>query len=283
MQPFASHWTLDPEVLFLNHGAFGACPKPVLAAQAELRARLEREPVDFMARQWEPRMDEARAELARFVGADPDALALVPNATTGVNTVLRSLSFSPGDEILLADQEYNACQNAVRFVAERSGASVVTARVPFPLSDPAEVTQAILEHVTERTRLAVLDHVVSTTGLVFPIQAIVRRLGARGVDTLVDGAHAPGMLPLALDALGAAYYTGNCHKWMCTPKGSGFLYVRPDRQDRIHPLVISHGRNAPRQDRSRFRLEFDFTGTQDPSPWLVIPRRLQTAMTFGNT
>jgi isopenicillin-N epimerase len=271
MPPLASHWTLDPDVLFLNHGAFGACPKPVLAAQAELRARLEREPVDFMARQWEPLMDEAHAELGRFVGALPDALALVSNATTGVNTVLRSLSFSPGDEILLADQEYNASQNAARFVAERSGASVVVAHVPFPLSDPAEVTRALLERVTDRTRLALVDHVVSTTGLVFPIQDVVRGLDARGVDTLVDGAHAPGQVPLALDALGAAYYTGNCHKWMCTPKGSAFLYVRPDRQERIHPLVISHGRNAPRQDRSHFRLEFDFTGTQDPSPWLVIP------------
>ncbi len=271
MNPFSSHWSIDPGVAFLNHGSFGACPRPVLEAQAELRARLEREPVDFMAREWEPRMDEARLALAAFVGADASALAFVNNATMGVNTVLRSLSFSPGDEILVVDQGYNACHNAARFVAERSGARVVVARAPFPLADPGAVTCAVLEQVTARTRLALVDHVTSATGLVLPIEAIVRGLEAKGVDTLVDGAHAPGMLPLALDGLGAAYYTGNCHKWMCTPKGSAFLYVRRDLQERVHPLVISHGRNAPREDRSRFRLEFDFTGTQDPTAWLVIP------------
>ncbi|MDQ3407165.1 MAG: aminotransferase class V-fold PLP-dependent enzyme [Chloroflexota bacterium] len=275
-------WLLDPALTFLNHGSYGACPRLVLDAQTTWRARVERDPVRFLAAGLEPALDHARSALGVFLGADPDDLAWVPNATTGVNTVLASLApeWGPGDELLTTDHEYNATLNALREAARVSRATLVISSVPFPVRSAEEVEAAVLAAVTPRTRFCLISHVTSATALILPVERIVASLSERGVDTLVDGAHAPGMVPLHLDRLGAAYYTGNGHKWLCGAKGSGFLHVRRDRQAGIRPLVTSHGANSPRRDRSRFRLAFDWTGTSDPTAFLVLPEAIDFMATL---
>ncbi len=273
---YAHHWNLDQQTIYLNHGSFGACPHSVLAVQSELRQRMEANAVHFLIREVNGLLNDTRRVMAEFVGAEPEELAFIINATSGVNTILRSLQFTADDEILLTNHEYNACSNAVHFVARQSGANVVVADIPLPVACPDDVIEAILSKVTNRTKLLLIDHITSPSALVLPVKEIVQELNRRGVDTLVDGAHAIGMLNLDLTDLGAAYYTGNCHKWLCTPKGSALLYVRRDKQEGIRPLVISHGANSPLPDRTFFHNEFDWTGTQDPTAFLCI----QAAISF---
>jgi isopenicillin-N epimerase len=271
----ARHWTLDPSVDYLNHGSFGATPRVVLEAQQGWRDHMEAEPMRFMVADLEPALDRARAVLGDFVRADPDDLAFVPNATAGVNAILASLRFEAGDELLTTDHEYNAIRNVLAHAARRDGARVVTAEVPFPIGSADEMLEAMLSCVTPRTRLAIFDHVTSATALVQPAARLVAELAERGIDTLIDGAHAPGMLDLHVEEIAATYYAGNLHKWVCAPKGAGFLWVRRDRQALIHPLAISHGATSPRVDRTRFRLEFDWTGTTDPTAWLAVPAAIE--------
>jgi len=272
---YARYWTLDPDVVFLNHGSFGACPSHLLEYQSELTARMEREPMRFFVMELPGLLEEALADLGRFIGADPAGLTFVNNASSAVSAVLRSQPFQTGDRLLTTDHTYPACRNALDFIAERTGLEVIVARVPFPAAGPDQVFDAIMEAWQPGVRLALLDHITSPTGLLFPINRLVEALQSRGTDVLVDGAHAPGMIDLDLQQLGAAYYTGNCHKWMCTPKGSAFLHVRSDRIDGVRPLTISHGATAPTGASSRFRHEFDWTGTDDPTPWLTVPESIR--------
>ena len=268
-------WALDPSLDFLNHGSFGACPRPVFEVQNEWRARFEREPVTFVLNDLEPALDEARRFIAAFVGCDPLDLAFVTNPTTGVGAVLASTPLGPGDEVLVTDHGYNACKNAALYWTSRAGANVAVAALPFPVRSDGELIEAILAGVTSKTRLAIIDHVTSPTALVLPVAEITRELHARGVAVLLDGAHAPGMLPLDIASLGAEYYVGTLHKWGCAPKGVSILHVRKDLKDRVHPLVISHGYTSPRTDRSRYLLEFDWVGTYDPSAILAAPASLR--------
>lgn len=270
LSPFLRYWRLAPRTVFLNHGSFGACPVPILRRQAELRAEMEAEPVQFLWRRYEERLEPARQALARFVGASARDLVFVTNATAGVNAVVHSLKFRRGDELLTTNLDYNACRNVLAESARRAGARMVVAQIPFPVRSADEITEAILRVVTRRTRLAMVDHVTSNSALVLPIERVVRELEARGVDVLVDGAHAPGMLPLNLRKLRPAWYTANLHKWVCAPKGAAFLWAREDKQAELQPAVISHGNNRPRPGFTPFQDRFDWAGTFDPTSWFCV-------------
>ena len=265
---------LEDGVLHLNHGSFGATPAVVLEAQQRVRSRMEANPTRyFLGGEYQRELDWARRAVADFVGGDEAGLVFVNNATTGVNAVLRSLEpiLEPGDEIVVTDHEYNACRNAAAVSAARAGARVVAARVPFPLQSPQQAVDAVLAAVTGRTRILLIDAVTSATGLVMPVSDLVAALEP-DVRVLVDAAHAPGMIDFDVAELGASYVTANCHKWMCSAKGAGFLWVRPDRRDDICHSVISHGYNGGWPSTGgRFHAQFDWTGTDDPSAWLTVP------------
>ncbi|MET0566391.1 MAG: aminotransferase class V-fold PLP-dependent enzyme [Acidimicrobiia bacterium] len=276
-EPDRSIWALDPSVRHLNHGSFGAVLNEVLELQMEWRQRFEADPSRFVYRDLQPAMDRTREAVAEFVGAASAGMAPVRNATTGIASVIRSFEpqLRPGDEVLTTAHDYNAVRQTLRFTAERTGAEVVVAPIPFPIAVPGQVTEAILEAVTPKTRLAVVDHVTSPTALVFPIEDIVAALEPK-VPVVVDGAHGPGQVPVSLDDLGASWYTGNLHKWVCAPKGAAFLHTRADRIEMTVPAVISHGYNAELESLdARYRALFDWLGTDDFSAWAVVPDALR--------
>ena len=262
--PCRSAWDLDPAFLTVNHGSFGAAPRTVVASQRAWQDRMERQPSRFMNTVYPGAIRSAAAVLGAFLNADPDHLVFVDNATTGCNAVVRSLPLRKGDRIAILSHAYGAVHNTIRFVAEQTGAHIVRAAVPFP--DPTEdaLVAAIEGVLTPETKLAVLDHITSGSAIVLPMQRIVAACHAAGVKVLVDGAHAPGQIDLDLQAIGADWYVGNCHKWLCAPKGCAFLYAKPPAQAGLHPGTISHGYGQG------FLAEFDWTGTTDPSRFLAI-------------
>jgi isopenicillin-N epimerase len=258
---------LEPGVRFLNHGSFGAPPRVVAEAAERWRRRMEENPDRFMREILPRELRKAAAALAAQVGARSEDLVFVENATAGVNAVLRSLDFEPGDEILTSDHCYGAVRQAIRYVCERTGARRVEAPVPLPLASAAEL-DGIAERLTPRTRLLVIDHIASPTGLVLPVARLAAAARAAGAQVLVDGAHAPGQIDLNIPRLGADWYVGNCHKWLFAPRGCGFLWARAEAQSGIHPLSISH-----RYGES-MAAEFDWTGTRDFSAWLALTEAL---------
>jgi isopenicillin-N epimerase len=267
----AKHWTFAPSRVFLNHGSFGACPDFVIKEQRMWQDLMEKEPVQFFEELMPDILIKSRTALGKFLSCNANDLAFVSNATSGVNTILRSLQFEQGDEILVPNHAYQACRNTIDFVANRWGAKVVEVAIPFPINGPQVIIDLMKSACSEQTKLVMIDTVTSPTGLRMPFEELTAFFEGKGVEVLLDAAHGIGMIPLNLGKLGASYVTSNCHKWLCAPKGSAFLYVRSDKQSKIQPLTISHGHTFPLGDTTRFRHEFDWTGTQDISGWCAIP------------
>lgn len=261
------HFLLDPAWAFLNHGSFGATPRPVLAAYHRWQYEMERQPVAYFQRELTARLDYARAVMAAYLGADAAGLHFVRNVTVGMNVVARSVPLGPGDEVLLTDHEYGAVTATWQFVAGGAGARVVVQPVAVPYTSDADFMAQLWAGVTARTRVIVVSHLTSPTAIRFPVAAVVARARAAGILTVIDGAHTPGQLPLGLDALGADYYLGNFHKWFCAPKSAGFLYTRPEHGDSLYPLVVSWGWIDGETPVGRL----SWQGTDDVAAYLTLP------------
>ena len=268
-------WALDPAVKHLNHGAYGGCPTAVLEKSFEIKRHLESAPMRFYGLEWQAKLDHARAVLGALVGADPSRLAFVPNATSGVAIALASCELAAGDEILTTNHSYRACRNQLERRARQAGARVVIVEIPLPF-DPDQAVAAVAAGITARTKIALLDDITSPTAVIMPLAQIVAKLA--GVQIIVDGAHAPGTYPLAIDALGVAFYTGNCHKWLCAPKACGFVVARAGF---AQPIVTSHGASPDYGPANRLHAELDWAGTYDPSSQLAVPTAIETLASVG--
>jgi isopenicillin-N epimerase len=281
-----AEWPLDPTITYLNHGTVGVTPRRVLAVQQQIRDEIERQPSQFLLRELTsisvgppgaeaPRMRQAAAAVAASVGADPDDLVFVDNATTGANAVLRSFPLGPGDEILVTDLGYGGVTQAATFAARQRGAAVRTAVTPYPIESSGQILDAFSSAIGPRTRLAIVDHITSQSALILPLRELAAECRSRGVAVLADGAHAPGAIPLDIPSLGVDYYVANLHKWMWVPRSSGILWTSPGRKSDVHPAVISWGLDQG------YTAEFDLPGTRDPSPHLAAPAAIRVMEEFG--
>lgn len=270
-----SEFLLDPNVVFLNHGSFGACPKRVFDDYQRWQLELERQPVEFLGRRVTTLLAEARAKLAEYVGAATDEVVYFPNPTTAINMVARSLNLKPGDEILTTEHEYGAMDRTWRFVCNKTGARYLHRPIRLPVTSHEEFVEAFWAGTTERTRAIFISHITSPTALIFPVQEICRRAREAGLLSVVDGAHAPGQIPLNLAELGADLYTGACHKWLCGPKGSAFLYARREVQAWLEPLVVSWGWESETPSGSQFVDHHEWQGTRDVAAFLATPAAIQ--------
>ena len=275
----AKHFLLREDVTFLNHGSFGACPRPVFDTYQRFQRELESEPVDFLGRRLTELMKPPREALGKFLGTTADNVVGVINATGGLNIVAQSLPLKEGDEILTTDHEYSALEKTWAYVCRKTGAKVVVVKVPMPFVSEQAFTDTLVAGMTERTKVLFLSHITSPTALVFPIERPIAEAKKRGIWTVIDGAHTPGHIPLDLTKMDVDFYSGNCHKWMMTPKGSAFLYARPELQGMLDPLVISHGWTADNKEpgvmgpfgNPVFVDQIEMMGTRDPSAMLAVP------------
>jgi isopenicillin-N epimerase len=277
MDTLRSQFLLDPEVIFLNHGSFGATPKPVFKTYQQWQRRLEKQPVKFLDREIQRYFSTARQSLANYLKSDPLDLVYIPNATFGVNIIARSIDFQPGDQVLTSNHEYGACLNVWLFLSQKTGLEVIPVDIPLPLPSAEEIVEHFWEKVTTKTKLIFLSQITSPTAVRLPVKKICLKARESGILTLIDGAHAPGQIDLNLEELGADFYTGNCHKWMLAPKGSAFLVTRLECQGLIEPLVVSWGwgENCPYPSESRYLALLEFWGTKDPAAYFSLPAAIK--------
>lgn len=277
MQSLKEYFLLDPDIIFLNHGSFGASPKPVFEAYQAWQNRLERQPVLFLGRELDGLLQESRVALGKYLNADADDLVYIPNATHGVNIIARAQRFNAGDEILTTDHEYGACDYAWGFSCSKAGARYIHQAIPLPIHTEEEIVEEFWQGVTPRTKIIYLSHITSPTALRLPVEQICRRARDAGILTIVDAAHSPGQIAVDLQALGADVVFGNCHKWMMNVKGSAFLYVQREAQNLIEPLIVSWGYHSKPETTtgSRFIDLLQWTGTKDPTAALTVPTAIR--------